>query len=261
MDVSDGHGRGPLWQATAWEKVRSVGLWASAMGVFVPAASLWLALEPVLGVDRSEWIVRLACRWQLRAAGCRLTSDVHGAVKPDRPYMFVQNHINLLDYATMYSSTSHFKQPVALAALYRIPLFGTVLRRRGAVSVYPKETGGIERLRDQADEELKKGRSLLVFPEGGRTRDGRVKRFRTGVFHVARQLGVEVVPVSVTGMQDVMRADSPVVRPGFDVHVKVGAPQRTSHLTEAEVPDFAARMEAIISKDVQAYLSQRSSTS
>ena len=60
--------------------------------------------------------------------GTRLRHEVHPDVDPARPYMFVQNHVNLLDHCTVYNATPHFKQGVELAKHFEIPVYGWFMR-------------------------------------------------------------------------------------------------------------------------------------
>ena len=101
------------------------------------------------------------------------------------------------------------------------------------------------------------GHSILAFPEGHRTRDGRVRSFKRGLFVVARDLGLPIVPVAVTGMQDVMSADSWVIRPGHTVTVHCEEPVETAGVSDEEIPALMARVRAPIVRHVEEYLAQR----
>ena len=104
--------------------------------------------------------------------------------------------------------------------------------------------------------ELDKNHSILAFPEGTRTRDGRVGKFRRGVFIMARDLGVPIVPTAVTGMFDVMRPGSLHIRPGKTVTVYCDAPIETAGLTDAQLPELMAEVRNVVAKRVDAYFDE-----
>jgi 1-acyl-sn-glycerol-3-phosphate acyltransferase len=119
----------------------------------------------------------------------------------------------------MYDATPHFKQGLELEKHFEYPVYGWFMKQRGTIPVRPGSAGQTREIMDHFRREIAMGHSILAFPEGSRTRDGRVKPFRRGVFHIARDLGIPIVPVAVTGMQHVMRADSWIIRPGNTVTV------------------------------------------
>jgi 1-acyl-sn-glycerol-3-phosphate acyltransferase len=89
------------------------------------------------------------------------------------------------------------------------------------------------------------GDSFVVFPEGHRTRDGRLGSFYPGAFRLAVQAGVPVVPMGLRGLRNVCPAGDWRIRPGT-VDVLFGEPIATSHLTEADAPDLARRTRAAL---------------
>ena len=99
---------------------------------------------------------------------------------------------------------------------------------------------------------LARGSSLLVFPEGTRTLDGRLGEFQPGVFRIVQQLGAPIVPVTVTGMYRVMRKGSYLIRPGYDVTVYCDAPIETAGVGRSRLPELMDRVRAAMQVRLEA---------
>lgn len=234
----------------------SAALWTAGIAWLVPMMGAMMATALVVPPDRTEWLSRLYCRGQVAMTGARWRAVVDPEVRPEQPYIFACNHVNVLDHVTMYCATSHFKQGVELASHFRIPVYGWFMRQRGTIGVErgsPKKN--LAAMTEAFAAEIERGHSILVFPEGTRSRDGRVHRFRRGTFRIAQALGVPIVPTAVTGMFDVLRTGSRLLRPGGRVTVFCDAPIPTADLTEGDVGDLAARVQAIVSARVDAHRS------
>lgn len=229
--------------------VRSAVLWLLGLLWLVPMMTLMMLLGLFLHPRRTDAVSRLYCRGQVCATGSRWRAVVHPDVNPATPYFFAQNHVNLLDHVTMYPATPHFKQGIELREHFRIPVYGWFMRARGTIAV-DRGASGARALTEAVAAEVAKGHSLLGFPEGTRTLDGRVGRFRKGLFRVARDAGLPVVPVAVVGMFDVLRKGSLHLRPG-DVTVHVLAPIPTAGLADAELDVLAERVRAQIAALVE----------
>ncbi len=231
----------------------SVVLWTVGLCWMIPVMSTMMALALVVPPRRTEWLSRLYCWGQVRATGARWRAEVHPDVDPAVPYVFACNHVNLLDHVTMYNSTPHFKQGVELASHFSIPVYGWFMRQRGTIPV-DKDPGSKDRLREAVRAEVGRGHSILVFPEGTRTRDGRVGPFKQGFFRIARDLGLSVIPVTVTGMFEILRAGSNVFRPGSEVVVRCGAPVALAGLSDEALDERIAAIRAEIAGHVDRHL-------
>jgi 1-acyl-sn-glycerol-3-phosphate acyltransferase len=190
----------------------------------VPLMGLQMLGHRTLGPDRIQWLERLYTRGQVALTGSRWRAVVDPRIDPARQYVFFQNHVNHLDHCTMYCATPHFKQGVELEEHFRYPVYGAFMRSRGTLPVRRGQVGDLRALCEAMRSEIERGHSLLVFPEGTRTLTGHLGEFQQGVFWIAQQLGVPIVPVTVTGMYRVMRKGSLLIRPGYDVTVYCDAP-------------------------------------
>jgi 1-acyl-sn-glycerol-3-phosphate acyltransferase len=237
------------------DRVRSVFLWWIGFLWLAPMMTAMTVAGLVVPPAKTQWLDRLYCRGQILLTGSRWRAVVHPEIRSDRCYLFVQNHVNVLDHAAMYNATPHFKQGVELAEHFRIPFYGWMMKRRGTI---PIRRGDLDReeLIGRMRQELASGRSILAFPEGTRSRTGRVGRFRRGMFYLARELGVPIVPTAGGGMDQVLRTGTWILRPG-DITVYCEAPIETADLPRENVPELADRVRAIIAARVDAELEAR----
>jgi 1-acyl-sn-glycerol-3-phosphate acyltransferase len=236
------------------------GLWAAGIAWIVPMMGLQIVMHRLVGPDNMQWLERLYTRGQVALTGSRWRAHVDPAIDPKRPYMFFQNHVNNLDHCTMYAATPHFKQGVELEEHFRYPVYGAFMRSRGTLPVTRGSPRHFIRLREQMRDELARGHSLLVFPEGTRTLTGRLGEFQVGVFRIAIELQAPIVPVTVTGMYRVMRKGSLLIRPGYDVTVYCDAPIETEGMRRKDIPQLMAAVRAVMAARVDAYWAETNVT-
>lgn len=242
---------------TILERAISVGLWGAGLSWLVPSLGAMTAVYSVVPAHRVNALGRLYCKGQIAMTGCRWRAVVHPDVDPNQPYLFVQNHTNHLDHVMLYNATPHFKQGIELESHFKYPVYGWFMKARGTIGVRRGQRGQTNGLLEGMRREVEGGRSILAFPEGTRTRSGRVMPFKKGVFYAARDLALPIVPVAVTGTFDLMRPGSLMLRPGNDITVYCDAPIPTKGLTDAEIPALAERARQVVAARIDAYWEAR----
>lgn len=231
----------------------SAALWGAGLAWLVPMMGSMTLLNATIGPERLERLSRIYTRAQVALTGSRWRAVVHPDVDPRAVYVFAQNHTNHFDHVTLYAATPHFKQGVELESHFDYPFYGWFMKARGTIPVRPGSKGQTPEILSRFRDEVAKGHSILAFPEGTRTPDGRVGRFRTGIFFIARDLGLPIVPVAVTGMYEVMRKGSYLLRPGHTVTVYVEKPIPTIGLRDDEIPALSVEAQRVVSARVDAY--------
>lgn len=200
---------------------------------------------------------RLAQWWGralLVAAGVKLRVTGLPGLTPGATYVFVANHQSLYDVPVLFAALPYQLRIIAKESLGSIPFLGWHLRRTGHILVNrrkPDREAILARWRNL----VTSGLSLIIFPEGTRSADGRVGRFKSGSFMLALQAGLPVVPISVRGTHDVVPKGGFVVRPGLvtltvhppiDARARAGAAEPTADDARA----FAAEVRAIVAGGV-----------
>jgi len=205
----------------------------------------WICLALFVRMALGQRVpLRMAARcWApglLGGAGARLV--VEGAERVDwsRPHVLVANHQSIIDVCALFRAVPAPLRFVLKQEMAAVPFVGWYARRMGMVFI---ERGNARssprRLRD-AVHRVRAGASLCAFPEGTRSRDGRVGPFKGGVLQVAIAAGVPVVPVAISGSGAVLPAAGFSVRPGT-IRVRIGTPIATDGLQVEERNQLARR--------------------
>lgn len=163
----------------------------------------------------------------LAAAGVRVTVSVDPAVDPGRGHVFLSNHLSYFDIPVLLATLPGQVRFAAKKSLFSIPIFGWALKAGGFIPVDRKDRRQALEVYSAAASRLRSGASVLFFPEGTRSPDGRLHRFQRGGFLVAQKCEAAIVPVGVRGTYEVMPRHRFSVVPGH-ARVRIGAPIETA---------------------------------
>jgi 1-acyl-sn-glycerol-3-phosphate acyltransferase len=234
----------------AWSIVRSTYHWLLSAAFFFPVCSLLLFVGIMFDPRKNDWAQRMLCRVTMKLAGAKLIVRRAPGFDPQRTCFLIVNHVNLFDPFVLYASVPQFFRGLELESHFRIPVYGWMMKRFGNVPVpdnnRPSDLKRMWRLTRAA---LDSGVSLAVFPEGQRTRDGRLGPFKDGVFRMALQFGTPIVPVSVVGAFAFSKKTSWLLRPGT-LTVVLHDVIETKDLRKEDFPALRDRVHAIISRSL-----------
>ncbi|MGH9255419.1 MAG: lysophospholipid acyltransferase family protein, partial [Vicinamibacterales bacterium] len=163
---------------------------------------------------------------------------------------FVANHQSIYDIPILFWSLPFQLRIIAKESLGRFPFLGWHLRRTGHLLVDRARPDGTA-IFAWASTLTSKGLSLIVFPEGTRSRDGRVGRFKGGGFRLALEAGLPVVPLSVVGSRHVMLKGRLATYPGH-VRLVVHEPIHTHGLAGSDPKRLAEQVRRVIAPDAHA---------
>lgn len=136
--------------------------------------------------------------WKLVVEGC-------GNIDPRQTYVVAVNHRSMIDILLMYVlPLSNFKW-VSKREVYKWPLFGWVLWMHGDIAIDRGSTASLRQMMAGGVKFLGRGVSVVIFPEGTRSRTDEVGRFKEGAFTLAKKAGVAVLPVATSGTGSVFR--------------------------------------------------------
>ena len=223
----------------------------SLIFIGVPVITIGHILRKFFGVE--DFIfppAKFGLRIYVRSAGARVHVSGLEHLDRDRAYVFIANHQSNLDPPLLFSYLGRNVGAMAKIELFRIPIMkqGFPLAR-----VVPVDRGAGERAvrttRRGADE-LRLGHSLMAFPEGTRSVDGRVKEFKKGAFYMAIEAGVPIVPVVINDTRLVMRKGEKRVVPG-DVYLEVMPPVSVEGYTTKNARELIKRVHDLIAARVR----------
>lgn len=221
------------------------------MFFLIPAISLYTILLGVVSllstlVDRrghaAHRCAQIWSRWILATTGVQLRT--HGA-RPaaSSSCVYVANHQSIYDIPVVFTALPAQLRILAKASLGRIPFLGWHLHRSGHVLVDRQNPGPSVMRRMEAL--VREGASLIVFPEGTRSDDGTLGRFKAGAFIIAIDHNLPVVPLTVSGTSQVMRKGHVTARPGV-VGVTVHPPISTDGLGRDDVRALIEQVRNVI---------------
>ena len=190
-------------------------------------------------------LIRFWARSIVRAAGIRLTTENLDRIESDRRYILVANHTSYLDIPCIYAAIPQPIRFLAKISLFKIPIFGWALGRAGFIPIDRKNRRTAVKSFDLAAARIRKGNTIVVFPEEGRSATREMRPFQRGGFLLAIKSEQPIVPLAIDGMFDVLPVGAARVRPG-PVVVRVGTPITTADVTVREKERLAQESRAQI---------------
>ena len=144
-------------------------------------------------------------------------------IQPGQSYVFVSNHQSMFDVWLIYGWLPVIFKWLMKAELRKVPFVGIACKAAGHIFVDRKNPKAAMESMENIKKQLKDGVCTVIFPEGTRTKDGQVGRFKRGAFQIALDLKLPIIPISLSGCYDVLPKGKPFVyrRP---VRMYVGEP-------------------------------------
>ncbi|MFL5271548.1 MAG: lysophospholipid acyltransferase family protein [Anaeromyxobacteraceae bacterium] len=127
-------------------------------------------------------------------------------------YVVVANHNSFLDIFVL-SNLPHEMKWLAKRSLFQIPWVGWAFRLVGDIAVERGDPASAVAVMEKARDYLAHGMSVMIFPEGTRSKDGNLLPFKAGAFKLALDAGVPILPIAITGTAQGMPKGTPWVRP------------------------------------------------
>lgn len=186
------------------------------------AMSGWALAEQVLRSDRARFhrLERRWARWVARGTGIEV--ETHGLEHLDGggPFVLMANHQSHVDIVALFNALPMVPGFLAKAELRRIPVFGRAMVAGGHVFVERGEHARAVAAIDEAAASIRAGATIVIFPEGTRSRRREVMPFKKGGFHLAMLAGVPIVPIGLRGTADILPKHDLALLPGrCEVHV------------------------------------------
>lgn len=227
----------------------------------IPTIAIYTIVLGILSIGSSLFSSRgyfahgCARAWSwliLATTGVQVSVTGLEKLNPKQTYVFASNHQSIYDIPVLFWSLPYQLRIIAKQSLGNFPFLGWHLRRTGHMLVDRRRPDPLRIFR-WANALASNGLSLIIFPEGTRSRDGHVGPFKGGPFYSAVQAGLPIVPISVIGSRHVMRKGRLTTTPGF-VRVVVHDPIRTHASQEPdmrEVRALAARVREVVRPPVE----------
>lgn len=131
-----------------------------------------------------------------------------------KPQIFMANHQSDFDILIVLAHIPGQFRWIVKKELFHIPIFGAAMKTAGYIEIDRQDHERAMTSLDKAARKIQEGKSVMSFPEGTRSKDGEIKPFKQGMFHLAIKSGVPIVPISIIGANGIMPKRSLKIKPG-----------------------------------------------
>jgi 1-acyl-sn-glycerol-3-phosphate acyltransferase len=221
--------------------------------IWVPMVALvWVVTVPFdKGRYWPGWLFRKLCvvhnwfnpLWRFRTSGVKIDD-------PRRPYVILSNHESFVDMLILSHLPWEMKW-LSKETVFKIPLVGWLMTMAGDVRLIRGNKESIVEAMKDCSDRLGKRTSVMLFPEGTRTRDGSLGQFKDGAFRLAIEHQAPILPMVVNGTREALQAGSWKMNV-TDAEVRVMEPIPTTGLTLDDVPELRERVRNIIAAELEA---------
>jgi 1-acyl-sn-glycerol-3-phosphate acyltransferase len=176
---------------------------------------LLVFIQSILGNQKLfDPIIKFLCRLFPAVFGIRVKTSGLEKLSPQKPYIFMANHINIFDGFILYGYIPNFFRGVELEDHFSWPVWGTITRRLGNIPIsHSNPKAALESLNNAGDV-ISNGTSIAIMPEGHRSRDGKLQPFMRGPFRLAKNTQVDIIPIVMKGLWNRKTVQSKIVHPG-----------------------------------------------
>ncbi len=195
---------------------------------YVPFATCAIIASILTGRgDIAHVLGRMWAKFSLAVSGVKVEITGSENIPMDTPVIYASNHASQFDILALYRTLPVQFRFVVKKELFRIPLFGYAMKRAGYISI--DRSGGKAAVRSliKAGEAIRSGTSVVVFPEGTRSPDGRLRPIKPGAVVLAIKSGCPIVPVAISGSHRVLPKGRIRIRPGR-IRVAIGPAIQTT---------------------------------
>ena len=201
--------------------------------ITVVCSSIIIIMLPIAG--NAKWGSYPAIFWARALCAISLVRvKVEGQehLDPKASYIFVANHQSLYDMPLVYGWLKNNFRWIIKKEFRKMPIMGKTCELMGHIFIDRSNPMRAKHSLDLAKQKLKQGNnSIFLFPEGTRTRNGQVGKFKRGAFTIARDLHLPIVPVTITGAYEALPKGLNCIIPGT-IKMSIHKPIDTTHLTD-----------------------------
>ena len=208
-------------------------IWAALVAILVtiPIASMVIVISLLKSnATVIDWLIRIWARALLAGAGIDLRAEGLEHIDPRQRYVLVGNHHSYFDIPCVFAAIPQPIRFMAKVSLFKIPIFGWSIARAGFIPIDRKNRRTAVKSFDLAVQRIRKGNSVVVFPEEGRSRERAMRPFQRGGFLLALRSELPILPVAIDGTFDIFPVGAKRITPG-PVTIRVGTPIPTAGLT------------------------------
>jgi 1-acyl-sn-glycerol-3-phosphate acyltransferase len=192
-----------------WLIFMPIFLVTSILTAIITILGTWLGNGDFWGYYPGRYWSRLTC-W---LALCPVKVEGRENIDPNTSYIFVANHQGAFDIFLIYGFLGHNFKWMLRKGIQKIPFIGPACTSAGHIWVDERGSSGMMSTFRQALKTLKGGMSLVIFPEGTRTKTGHLNRFKKGAYQLAGMMKLPMVPLTIEGPYQILQKGSITIHP------------------------------------------------
>jgi 1-acyl-sn-glycerol-3-phosphate acyltransferase len=189
----------------------------------------------------AAWWARSICRF----SGVEVTVTGTGRLDPGKPYIFAANHQSQFDILVLQGFLGVNFRWLAKKELFGVPIWGPAMRRAGNIPIDRSHGRQALKSLDEAARKIAAGTSVIIFPEGTRSKNGNLQEFKAGAMLLALKSGVPLVPVAILGTYEILPKGRLLMNPGT-VQIRVGSPIETKNYRTKDKHELAKVSQAAV---------------
>jgi len=223
----------------------------SSIALFPVAVIIWAA---TVLFDRKLVILhRFTCFWASLYSWLNPVWRVHiegrRHIRPGVAYVMVANHQSLLDILVLFRLFAHFKW-VSKIENFRVPAIGWNMSLNRYIKLRRGDRKSVERMLQACEHTIAQGNSIMMFPEGTRSPDGRLRAFKQGAFLLAQRTGAPVLPIIVHGTSQALPKRGFVLQGRHQIRIRVLKEIPYATFADKPVDAFMAEVRELIASEL-----------
>ena len=236
-------------------RILSLAFWAfmalSSLVLFPVAVVLWAVTAPFDG--RLRALHQFTCFWASLYTWTnplwrvRVVGREH--IRPGATYVMIANHQSFVDILVLFRLFTHYKW-VSKAEMFRLPCIGWNMALNRYVKLRRGDAASIAAMMRACERHLEAGSSIMIFPEGTRSADGRLKAFKHGAFTLAQAARVPMLPIVLEGTANALPKHGFVLRGHHDIRIRVLDEIPRERIVGRSVEDVIAEVQALYAREL-----------
>lgn len=206
---------------------------------------------PKLRYELAKYITKIASSLFFLASSSKISVEGRENIPKNQAVLFVGNHKSYIDIPLMIKYVPQPLAFIAKSSLKKVPLFNTVMTLLGCLFIDRQNVRQAIGIIKQGIEKLEHGESLLVFPEGSRSKTSELLPFKQGSLKLAEKSHVAIIPFAIVGTDDILGKNGFKITPS-QVYLTFGQPINLDHLSPEDFKKSASYVQQIIQNMVNA---------
>lgn len=215
----------------------AVVIWPIALFTFVISVGIYLFAALFISPKRLYLLARFLSRFVLLGAGQIIKLEGKIPDPKEGPYLYLFNHQSLLDQFLIVGVIKEYVSAVGANYQFSWPIWGRLIKRLGAIPIVRQDLKKAIHSLSLAEDEIRKGTSFLLAPEGTRTLTGEMGEFKKGTFHLSLNTGVTIIPIGLIGAYNSKRKNDWRMYPGR-ITVRFGEPVKKDYYQKMSVEEL-----------------------